>query len=61
MAGEFSFLPFRPLIPFALMDFASGSYVVLLSVRKIAQRLDHQKQPKIVTSRPQLKISLQGT
>ena len=27
MAGEFSFLPFRPLIPFALMDFASGSYV----------------------------------
>ena len=25
MAGEFSFLPFRPLIPFALMDFASGS------------------------------------
>jgi hypothetical protein len=37
------------------------SYVVLLSVRKIAQRLDHQKQPKIVTSRPQLKISLQGT
>jgi hypothetical protein len=33
------------------------SYVVLLSVRKIAQRLDHQKQPKIVTSRPQLKFT----
>jgi hypothetical protein len=36
------------------------SYVVILSVRKIAQRLDHQKQPKIVTSRPQLKIFTTG-
>jgi hypothetical protein len=25
MVGEFYFLPFRPLIPFALMGFASGS------------------------------------
>ena len=31
MAGEFSFLPFRPLIPFALMDFASGSEVQKLT------------------------------
>jgi hypothetical protein len=31
MAGEFSFLPFRPLIPFALMDFASGSLAWVLS------------------------------
>jgi hypothetical protein len=30
MVGEFYFLPFRPLIPFALMGFASGSYFSLI-------------------------------
>jgi len=28
MVGEFYFLPFSPLIPFALMGFASGSSVL---------------------------------
>ena len=36
------------------------SYVVILSVRKIAQRLYHQKKSKIATSKPKLKIFTTG-